>query len=425
MRAPLTKKLVESVPPGPRDAFLWDVDPVGFGLKVTPSGGRIFVYQYRAERAGKQGTSARRYTIGPFGKLTPDQARKRAKELAATVALGGDPMEQERASKVERDATVEAALEKIRLESELALNVIAARWLDDYEQVKERRPASIRQASLVVRNHLLPRLGAVPMPHIGQRDVQAIVDAIPLEQRGMRRAVYAYGRILWTWAIARQYVDHNPFIAIEKPQAPKARERVLADGELKVLWEATQTAHPLFGALFRLLVITGQRRSEVAEARWEEFDRAESCWTIPVKRSKNGKAHIVPLAPLAVAELDRLAGSDDWPSNGFILSTTGRTPISGISKAKRALDVAMGVDDWRLHDIRRSVATGLQKIATRFEVTEAVLNHVSGAKSGIAGVYQKHDWAPEKRTALEAWARRLDEIINDAKSVSNVIAMAR
>jgi integrase len=144
------------------------------------------------------------------------------------------------------------------------------------------------------------------------------------------------------------------------------------------------------------------------------LDRSAALWTIPANRAKNDKVHIVPLSPPVLAELDALAGVTAWPKSGYVLTTTGRTSISGFSKAKRALDetISKGRDgepitDWRVHDIRRTVATGLQRLGVRFEVTEAVLNHVSGAKGGVAGVYQRHDWKDEKRAALDAWARHL------------------
>jgi integrase len=171
-------------------------------------------------------------------------------------------------------------------------------------------------------------------------------------------------------------------------------------------------------------MITGQRREEVASLSWEELDREAATWTLPASRSKNRKAHIVPLSPLAIEVLDDLARAP-WPSKGFVFTTTGRTPISGYSRAKRRLDLAIarvraaecGEADvaslavWRIHDLRRTLATGLQKLGVRFEVTEAVLNHLSGARSGVAGVYQRHDWAAEKREALDRWAGHLRNVI--------------
>jgi integrase len=152
-------------------------------------------------------------------------------------------------------------------------------------------------------------------------------------------------------------------------------------------------------------------------------------WTIPAARAKNGKAHLVPLAPVVVLLLDGLAVGPDWPHRGHVLTTTGRSAVSGISKAKTALDDAIaaasqgeGLAPWRLHDIRRTVATGLQRLGVRFEVTEAVLNHVSGAKGGVAGVYQRHDWASEKRAALDAWATHVERLLTGTDG-NNVVRL--
>jgi len=291
----------------------------------------------------------------------------------------------------------------------------------------ERRASSVAMATLVVNRYLTPALGDTPMPHIGRSQLQPVIDSIPSHKRGIRRAVFAYSSVLWGWAMRRGHIDVNPILTMDKPPAPAARERVLSENELMQVYQAAETLHPIWTAFFKLLVLTGQRRSEVTGIMWEELDRATATWTIPASRAKNAKAHIVPLAPAAVWLLDAQAGGAEWPQRGFILTTTGRTPISGISKAKSALDAAMSnegpqVDAWRLHDIRRTVATGLQRLGVRFEVTEAVLNHVSGSKGGVAGVYQRHDWADEKRSALEAWAGHVEQLMTGI-TATNVVRM--
>jgi integrase len=218
---------------------------------------------------------------------------------------------------------------------------------------------------------------------------------------------------------------------------------VLADEELARLWEATTSINQPFGSFFRILTLTGQRRSEVAGMGWIELNRAAAVWTIPAARAKNDATHIVPLCKEMIEELDALSltlqvkakvSSPDgkcWPEDGFVLTTTGRTGISGIPKAKAALDAKIAearegtyLAPWRIHDLRRTMATGLQRLGVRFEVTEAVLNHVSGAKSGVAGIYQRHDWADEKRSALEAWALHLLTIAGGSES-DNVIQLRR
>ncbi len=202
------------------------------------------------------------------------------------------------------------------------------------------------------------------------------------------------------------------------PIGAPARDRVLSDEELALLWGNTNLIGPPFGPLFRLLILTGQRREEVAGMGWSELDRASASWLIPAFRTKNRKAQLVPLSASAIEVLDGMACPNGWPRMGFVFSTTGKTPVSGFSKAKRRLDELMKADlenrflPWRAHDIRRTLATGLQRLGVRFEVTEAVLNHVSGARSGVAGVYQRYDWAIEKRAALDSWARHLNSLAN-------------
>jgi len=411
----ISKRTVDAAQPGSRDAFLWDSDVKGFGLKVTPAGGKVYVFQYRVARPGETAnTPARRYTIGKHGSLTPEQARARAKDLAVLVASGIDPREQEANKLAERDATKREVDERNRIANEMAFDRMADLWLDHYEHEKGRRPSSIAQASMVVRNHLKPALRNTPLPHIGRTDLQTIIDAVPAKQKAMRRTVFAYASIFFGWAMRRGCIPTNPLMSMAKPDAPKARDRVLTDAEVEAIWTASEALPAPWGQLYRLLLLTGQRKSEVAGLRWEELDRSVALWTIPANRAKNDKVHIVPLSPPVLAELDARAGGTIWPTSGYVLTTTGRTSISGFSKAKRALDetISKGRDgeqitDWRVHDIRRTVATGLQRLGVRFEVTEAVLNHVSGAKGGVAGVYQRHDWKEEKRAALDAWARQL------------------
>jgi integrase len=426
----ITKRTVDAAKPGAKDQFIWDNEVAGFGLKVTPTGSKIYVLQYRIARAGEADrTPAKRYTIGKHGKLTPEQARKRAKELAALVEEGIDPRQRELELIKAKDEADRLAQERARLEGELAFENIARLWLAHYENELDHRPSSVRLAKLVVKNHLMPKLKGKPMPHIGRAELQSIIDAIPLQQRGMRRAVFAYASVLFGWSVKRGQIASNPLTGMAKPEAPKARKRFLIDDELAVAWKASKALGDPFGPFFRLLILTGQRREEVAAMTWSELDRSTSSWTIPADRAKNGVSNIVPLSALALKELDSISDGENWPKAGFVLTTTGRTPISGISKAKARLDAGMAAArenslpaPWRIHDLRRTMATGFQRLGIRFEVTEATLNHVSGAKGGVAGIYQQHDWKDEKRCALEAWAKHIEAIIEPVDA-SNVVSL--
>ena len=426
--AKITKREVDAAKPGMADIFLWDTITKGFGLKITPAGSKIYIYQFRIAEQGKADrTPAKRYTIGRHGQLTPDQARDRAKELAGLVNRGIDPRELELDAAAAKIEAKRQASEEARAEGELAFENMATLFLDHYENEKDRRPSSVRLAKLVVNNHLLPKLRGKPMPRIGRADLQSVLDAIPTKQRGMRRAVFAYSSVLFGWAAKRGDIVGNPLIQMSKPEAPNARDRVLSDVELKLIWQASGSLGEPFGPFFRLLTATGQRRAEVAGMQWDELDRETRTWTIPADRAKNRKAHIVPLSQSALSELEQLAGGV-WPNSGYVLTTTGRSPISGFTKGKITLDAAIAkangkaLQQWRVHDIRRTVATGFQRLGIRFEVTEAVLNHISGAKAGVAGIYQRHDWANEKRDALNSWARHIDELLTISER-TNVIQL--
>jgi integrase len=430
----ITKRAVDAMKAGTRDAFLWDDDLPGFGLKVTPAGAKVYLFQYRV---GGRGNPTRRYTIGKHGPLTPDQARTRAKALAHLVEQGTDPRQADDDAIAAKAEAKRLADDRARLDGELAFEKIADKWLEAYEL--DHRPASLVQARVSV-GYMLPVLRTKPMPAITRADLQSVLDAIPVRQKATRQQVYAYMSILWRWALERGDIAENPVPAMAKPKGSTPRDRVLADTELASVWQATETLRAPLGAFYRVLLLTGQRREEVAGMLWGELDRKAAIWTIPASRAKNGTAHIVPLVAAVVDELDRLAlahqvkakaekpDATEWPKAGAVMSITAGVSLSCFSQAKRLLDAevvtvrkaAGALAPWRVHDLRRTLATGLQRLGVRFEVTEAVLNHVSGAKGGVAGIYQRHDWADEKRTALDAWARHVASILAPADA-SNVV----
>lgn len=436
----ITKRMVDGAQPGARQAVLWDSDVKGFGLLVLPSGTKSYVYQYRV---GGRGARLRRYTIGRHGSpWTPDAARKRAKELAGKVRTGIDPIDAER----DANATRAAAEEERRRISEMAFADYAERWLTVglrpgiRERTREGYKASLAK-------HVTPVLARKPMPEITRRDVVNVMDRIPTSQPAVRRLTFAVLRMLFNWARGRGDIDGSPLDGIQSPLPVPSRDRVLADDELALAIRAAAGMERPFGQFFELIFATGQRRNEVAGLEWSELRREPGVWTLPGARAKNGEPSIIPLNAPAIAVLDTLAGCTDeaerkWPQNGLVFSTTGNRPISGFSRAKARLDAVMlelarkdaeeasenaelvTLAPWRLHDARRTLATALQRLGVRFEVTEAVLNHTSGAsRSGIAAVYQRHDWADEKRSALEAWGEHCARLIASPAAIVNVVPL--
>src|SRR6516162_10040134 len=176
-------------------------------------------------------------------------------------------------------------------------------------------------------------------------------------------------------------------------------------------WGKRRLGHPYAG-IVKLLILTGQRRNEIAGLRWSEVDMDERVLHLPPTRTKNGLAHDVPLSPHVLAIIDgvrRLPDAD-------LMFTIKREQVTGFSRMKERLDKASGVSDWRLHDLRRTVASGLQRLGVRLEVTEAVLNHKSGSTAGIVGVYQRHDYADEKRDALARWGDYVEALVSGTKA---------
>lgn len=409
----LTKSSIDSAQPGIKDRLLWDDRLPGFGCKVTPKGSKVFVYQYRM---GGRGSPVRRYTIGKFGPITADQARREAETLALKVAQGIDPQI--------------VKVEKARISVDLAFNAYVVRFHRDY--LTAAWPASERDALVLLQRYAVPVLRNKPLPEITRKDITAVV-ARARDKVATASLLFATLRRMMRWAVNQGDLERSPMEGMDAPAKAPSRDRVLSDQELRLIWKASYALGYPFGHIFRLLILTGARREEVTSLDWSELSQEEAIWLLPSSRSKNGVAARQPLSMLAMDELDQLASrAGGWRKAGLLFSTTGTTCSSGHSRAKARLDRAiakLAIEEgvplpapWRVHDLRRTLATGLQRLGVRFEVTEAVLNHVSGSRGGVAGIYQRHDWADEKRAAVQAWARYVEGLLS-GKDQTNVVAL--
>ena len=216
----------------------------------------------------------------------------------------------------------------------------------------------------------------------------------------------AYLRRLFNWAVERDIIAVSPAEKIKAPTAERSRDRTLSAAELAAVWNATASLGAPFDAFFRLLILTGQRRNELAGAHWTEFDLEKGEWTIPASRAKNGTKHIVHLAPAAMDILTRIPRPLAKPlGNDYVFTTTGRSPISGFSKIKAKLDRLSGVSNWTIHDLRRTFATiGTGELGIDPVVMDKILNHRSGVVTGVAAIYQRHAYFEQRRAALDDWA---------------------
>jgi integrase len=315
---------------------------------------------------------------------------------------------------VERKAKAQAT--RIAAERErLTLALLVETWRDLH--LAQRRPRYAKEAVRALR-HAFNRQWSKPAENLDRAAVVRVLDAIiKAGHNSIASRTAAYGRACYQWGLKRGTVAVNPFSALPSVGPRPRRERVLTDGELAAIWRAVSSTSPPFGPIARLLILTGQRREEVAGMTWNELAGDLSTWTIAGSRSKNGQPHVVPLAEPA-RELLR-----DLPRAGDLVIPGERppSPFSGWSKAKGRLDTTSGMGDWVLHDFRRTMATSLQRLGVRLEVIEAVLNHRSGSQAGIVGIYQRHDWATEKRAALDSWAHYILAITSGAKTTGNLV----
>ncbi|WP_432768928.1 tyrosine-type recombinase/integrase [Sphingopyxis sp.] len=392
----ITKRSVDALISSGQHDILWDDSIKGFGAKRTKAGAVSYVLQFRM---GGRESKTRRYTIGSHGSpWTPVTARAEAERLSILIAQGTDPGEAER--------------QRRRESVDLAFDNYSDRFAEACVGEGWRRLVN-RSLEL----HVKPVLGSKPLPKLTRIDIVAVFDRMPRAQIANNRNVFAVLRRLLRWAVSRGDIDRSPMEGIETPPPVKPRDRWLSDEELGRIWVAAPNTHPCFGPIVRLLIVTGQRREEVSSLRWEELNRKELLWTLPGERAKNGEPNRIPLNDLAVAILDEVAGSAIWPRSGRMFATSRGGRFTGYSKGKIKLDLLMSQDggepipDWRLHDLRRTLATGFQRLGVRFEVTEAVLNHVGGSRAGVAGIYQRHDWKDEKREAMKSWNDHLAAII--------------
>jgi integrase len=392
----ISNRTVTAFQTGGFTGFFWDTELKGFGLRAATPGSVSYVLQYRM---GGRESKSQRYTIGRHGSpWTPTTARTEAERLMLLVAQGIDPVDADKQRRRE------------------AVDLAFSNYADHFAaSCKGKGWTTLVKRSLQL--HVKPVLCAKALPTITRIDVVAVFDRMPHEQVANRRNVFAVLRRLFKWAVSRGDITSSPMEGMETPPPVKPRDRWLSDAELKRVWTEAPKCHHCFGPIVRLLMLTGQRREEVSGMTWAELDRGEREWRLPGERAKNGEPHTIPLNDLAIAELDRISKGDRWPRRGRVFATSTGAGFTGYAKSKIKLDklIAGDKDDpllpWRLHDLRRTVATGFQRLGVRFEVTEAVLNHMSGSRAGVAGIYQRHDWKDEKREALRSWNDHLAKIL--------------
>jgi integrase len=438
----LTERKIEklSAEHGCKDRLVFDDAQRGLAVRVTASGGRTYLCQYTLH--GHKW----RVPLGACSAVSLSKAREAAAAVMGEVAKGRNP------AVLRKEAA--AAERARRVRNRLTLRVLIEDW--NRAHLVGRRPSYAAEAVRALHYAFADHLDDAAE----DLDRTAVVRALDALTRRRKRKdgdghhkskgaamigrTAAYGRAAFAWAAKRGALSVNPFADLPIAKSIAKRERVLSDAEIAEIWRAAGNATSPYGTIIRLLVLTGQRRGEVAGMTWSEILEDLTTWTLPGERTKNSVAHSVPLSPSARDLLAALLSNDPKEakrvraSGALVLPGAVGTPFTGWSKAKRALDKAI-MDNraktatagtspsplipWSIHDLRRTVATGLQRLGVRLEVTEAVLNHISGSRGGITGVYQRHDWAAEKRAALDAWAAHVLTAAQGHPKLPNVVKL--
>jgi integrase len=387
-RIRLTKSAIDALPTSKSDILYWDAGCPGFGVKVTPQGRKVFIVLYRT---GGAGSKLRKYTIGPYGRVTLHQARVAAQKVFAAKLEGRDPAGEKRESKRRAIADLVEDLLAAFITQRLAQNRSAA------------------ETSRLLRREVGKPWAGRSIHAICKRDVVDVISAIV--QRGAPGTANKTLKSLKTflrWCVGQAVLDQSPAEGVPLPTKEVARDRVLDDTELAHVILAARKMGGPYAAIVELLALTGQRREEVACLHWGELDLAQRIWTIPKARTKNAKAHIVHLSKQALAVLKR---ADERGSLVFTL--LGTNPFQDFARAKRRLDQLSGVTGWRLHDLRRTCVSGMARLGVAPHVADKILNHRAGTISGVAAVYQRHEFLPERLQALDLWGAHVGAILSE------------
>ena len=386
----------------------FDAGAPGLALRVTDRSAKSWSVYYRLD--GKH----QRETIGKWPEVGVADARDRARDIKKLAAAGIDPRSVRQAEEAEAKSQAEAEPERLKTFGPLAENYIKR------ECPKLAQGANIES---IIRRAILPHWGNRPVVELRRRDAIALTDS--LVDAGLPAAaakLHGVIKRLGNWLVERDDIEASPFARMKSPADKVTRDRALKDYEIRAVWLASDEMGYPSGTLVKLLLLTGQRRNEVAGIQEDEIDKETACWVIPAARTKRvkgvAKPHLVPLAP-AVMEiintLPRFAGPH------LLTTTSGIRPVSGFSKTKTRLDELVGrhgngkdIKSWRLHDLRRTCRTGLASLGVPEIVSEKVLAHYP---RGLSKIYNVHEYQDEKRDALARWAQRVQDIVTPPPAI--------
>ena len=355
-------------------------------VQPAPSQAKSWAVRYRI------GGQSRKLTLGDAKAVTLAQARLRAAEALAEVAAGRDPGK--------------AKLAQVAVEREKTSKTVAwaaAEFIEKYAK-KATREITWRQYERMLNRVVEPAWHGRSVHSIRRRDVIDLVEGIRDEHPTQANRVLAVTSKLFSWLESRDEITISPTRGVKRPAREKGRDRVLSDTELRQLLAACSDLDRTTAAFLQLLIYTGARRNEIGAAEWGQIDSDSRELTIPEDKSKNHRPHVIPLSPPAWEVIEALPRESKY----LFPARYGGGHLGGFAHMKRRVDALVQLDKaWVWHDVRRSTASGLQALGFSVALIETILNHASGVFRGVTGTYARHDYAEQKRQALQAWANHL------------------
>jgi integrase len=400
--AKLTTKFIENAKPADARREIPDSGCRGLYLVVQPTGRKAWAVRYRF------GGVTRKLTLDAG--LTLAAARKAATDALHEVERGNDPA----ALKFEAQAAAEAAAADRKRDT---VDHLAGLFIEQHAKRKTRE-RSWKQTEHVFHNIVLPAWRGRTVHDIQRRDIRELVEGVAEDRPIMANRTLGHLSKFFNWLCEREVISASPCAGIKPPSKEHARERVLSDDEIKALWHACETIKGPAGPVVKLLLLTGQRCGEVVGMRRSEI--SGDVWTLPPERTKNKQRHEVPLSAQALAIVDAMPVIDD----DFVFTSSATRRLGKMSRAKKTLDAQIKPKEpWVLHDLRRTVASGLARLGISLPTIEKVLNHQSGSFRGIVRVYQRHEYAAEKRDALQRWATHIEGLVTGSVGEDKVVPL--
>lgn len=403
----ITTKMLKGLGAGDGKTIIWDTEITGFGVRLGKKV-PVFILGFRTP-----GKAYSRVSIGRADQIPVDKARDKAKTMIGEAARGNDPQAEKRA----RIKAAKAAAATERKQGR-ALSTVVDEYLAWLEEL-DRSDAHIRAARLYTEGKMIPVWGNRPISSITKDDARELLASVPEKTGSVKHSIYRYGRALWDWAIKADYVEQNLWAAMHAPPRPKPRNNWLKnEAEIKSFWLATGEIEEPWRSMCRILLLTGARRSEIAEMQWNELDRDKKLLTIKASErgTKTKHDYFMPLVDEVIAMLDHFApdNSETWPIEGYVFTTTGTSAVSGFSKAVTRLRGMLKkhcyTKHFRLHDLRRTHFNWLLQLGVRPDIALYAENKTSTFKN-LAPSYLWYAYEKEIREVQDKWRDHVMECV--------------